>query len=275
MKNKTRINLGTQSHAFCRDTLDEAREKLLENGFKYIQVSPPKISKEICQDISFDVDKTANYMKEKLKGLNIVAIGCYVNLCDESGEATEKFLKYIELTSKLGIKYICTETGKRDALEETHSEENYQRVKRNLKIISAYTQRKGVTVCIEMAYPHSIWNVDVLRRLLSEVDCPNIGCLFDPAGLMDKSNIDNQKEIFDTYFDYFKDKIKFMHIKDVTFRDGTKKVTIPGKGDMDFDYLFKKIYENFETIDIIIDSPNEAFVLETREAVKKYIQEVK
>lgn len=270
---KTRINLGTQSHAFPGDTLDEAKANLIRNGFTYIQLSPPKISKEICQDLSFDVKETAKYIIEKLKGLNIVAIGCYVNLCDESGEATEKFLKYIELTSELGIKYICTETGKRDTLEETHSEENYQRVKRNLKIISAYAQRKGVTVCIEMAYPHSIWNVDVLRRLLSEVDCPNIGCVFDPAGLMDKSNIENQREIFDTYFDYFKDKIKFMHIKDVTFRDGTKKVTIPKKGDIDFEYLFKKICEAFESIDIIIDSPNKVFVLETREAVRKYIQE--
>ena len=269
----TKINLGTQSHAFSGNTLSEAKENLIENGFRYIQVSPPKISSDICQSPDFDIEKTAAYMKETLSGLNIVAIGCYINLSDETGEAVDKFLKYIDLTKALGVKYICTETGKRDTLEETHSEENFRRVRKNVEIISRYAKEKDVIFCIEAAYPHSIWNVDVLKRLLDEVDSDSVMCLFDPVGLMDKTNIHNQKQIFDDYFEAFADRIAYMHIKDVTFRDGSKKVTIPGKGDVDFDYVFKKVYDTFDSIDIIIDSPLDKFVLETRESVEKYIKE--
>ena len=269
----TKINLGTQSHAFSEDTLVNAKNKLIDNGFTYVQVSPSKISQEVCQSLNFDTEAVAEYMKDKLSGLNIVSIGCYVNLSDTTGDAVKRFLKYIDLTNALGIKYICTETGKRDTIEETHSEEVYSVVCENLKIITDYAKKKSVTVCIEAAFPHCIWNVSVLKRLLSDVSKDNLMCLFDTAGLMDGSNIHKHKEIIDEYFCEFKDKIAFMHIKDVTFLDGTKKVTIPGKGQIDFDYVFKKIYENFDNIDIIIDSPNDKFVLETRESLLKYIQE--
>lgn len=132
-------------------------------------------------------------------------------------------------------------------------------------------EKFGVTVGIEICYPHSIWNIESFKKFMDEINSPNMCCLFDLVGFLDAENIDNQHELMDLYFDLFRDKILLVHLKDMDIIDGKKTVVPVGKGKIDFDYMFKKLDENHCAIDMIVEFLNPEYITNDIKYFEKYL----
>ena len=132
-------------------------------------------------------------------------------------------------------------------------------------------EKFGVTIGIETCWPHSIWNVEVFKNFLDEINSPNMCCLFDLVGFLNNSNLDDQYKIMDLYFDAFRDKIRLVHLKDMDVIDGEKTIVPVGTGKIDFDYMFKKLNENLCAVDMIVESLSPQYITEGIEYFKKYL----
>lgn len=264
-------NLGATGHAFKDETFVKVANNLKSNNIDRIQLTPSKISTEVDWSKNCYTPALANYIKGKLDGIHISSLGCYINMAADGDSEVERFNKNIEFAKFIGADIICTETGKRDTLEETRSEANYRRVVEAGKKMAECAEKFGVTVGIEICYPHSIWNIELFKKFLDEINSPNMCCLFDLVGFLDVENIDNQHELIDMYFDMFRDKIRLIHLKDMDIIDGKKTIVPVGTGKIDFDYMFKKIDENICAIDMIVESVNPEYIVKGIEFFKKYL----
>ena len=264
-------NLGATGHAFKAESFEKVAENLKANNIDRIQLTPGKITTEFDWSKNCYTPALANYIKEKLVGIHISSLGCYINMAADGDSEVERFKKNIEFAKFADADIICTETGRRDTLEETRSADNYRRVLETGKKMAECAEKFGVTVGIEVHNHHSIWNIELLKKFLDEINSPNMCCLLDPVGLLDVENIDRQQELFDVYFDNFRDKIRLVHLKDMDFIDGKKTVVPVGTGKIDFDYLFKKIEENICAIDMIVESVNPEYIINGIKYFQKYL----
>lgn len=271
-------NFGATGHAFKAENFEQAAENMRKNNIKYIQLTPPKITQEFDWSKSYYTPAAARYMKEKLDGIHISSLGCYIDMCAEDDafrqSEVERFKKNIELAKYIGADIIATETGRRDMNDTIKSEEAFKRALKSAEEIARCAEKFGVTVGIEAVISHSVSNVDLLKKFMDETDSPNMCCLFDPVGLMNESNIDEQYGIIDRYFELFSDRIRLIHLKDVDVIDGKTKIVPVGTGKIDFDYLFKKIDENLNAIDLIVESVNSEYITEGMKYFEKYMQGV-
>lgn len=263
--------IGATGHAFKAETFSKVADNLKSNNIDRIQLTPSKISTEFDWSKNCYTPALANYIKEKLDGIHISSLGCYINMASEGDEEIERFKKNVEFTKYVGADIICSETGFCATLEETRSKENFGRVVETGKKMAECAEKFGVTVGIEICYPHSVWNVALFKEFLDKVSSPNMCCLLDLVGLLGVENIDEQHGILDLYLDTFKDKIRLVHLKDMDIIDGKKMLVPVGAGLIDFDYLFEKIDENICAIDMIVESKNSEYVLNGIDFFKKYL----
>lgn len=264
-------NLGATGHAFKDETFEKVANNLKSKNIDRIQLTPSKITTEFDWSKNCYTPALANYIKEKFEGIHISSLGCYINMAADGDAEVERFNKNIEFTKFTGADIICTETGMRATREETRSPENYRRVLENGKKMAECAEKFGVTVGLEICWPHSIWNIELFRNFLDDINSPNMCCLFDLVGFLDVENIDEQHRLMDLYFDTFKDKIRLVHLKDMDIIDGKKAIVPVGTGKIDFDYMFKKFDENLCAIDMIVESLNSQYIEEGIEYFKKYL----
>lgn len=264
-------NLGATGHAFKDETFEKVAINLKSNNIDRIQLTPGKITTEFDWSKNCYTPALANYIKEKLEGIHISSLGCYINMAADGDGEVEKFNKNIEFAKFLNADIICTETGNRGTIEETHSEENYRRVVEAGKKMAECAEKFGVTVGMEMTWSNSIWNIELFKKFLDEINSPNMCCLLDTAGLLNEESINEQHKLLDLYFDLFKDKIRLVHLKDVDIIDGKKTVVPVGTGKIDFDYIFQKIDENICAIDMIVESRNPEYVKNGIKYFEKYL----
>lgn len=264
-------NLGATGHAFKADSFEKVAAELKSNNINRIQLTPSKITTEFDWSKNCYTPALANYIKEKLDGIHISSLGCYINMASDDASEVERFKKNTEFAKFVDADIICTETGFRATREETRSAQNYRRVVEAGKKMAECAEKFGVTVGIEICYPHSVWNIDLFRKFLDEVNSPNMCCLLDLVGMLDAENIDKHCEILDLYMEAFRDKIRLVHLKDMDIIDGKKTIVPVGEGAIDFDYMFKKIDENLCATDMIVESVNPEYVLNGIEYFKKYL----
>lgn len=263
--------LGATGHAFKAETFGMVADNLKLNNIDRIQFTPSKISTGFDWSKNCYTPALANYIKEKLEGIHISSLGCYINMASDGCDEVDRFKKNIEFAKYVDADIICTETGMRATLEETRSQENFRRVIENGKKMAECAEKFGVTIGIEICYPHSIWNIELFSKFLEEVNSPNMCCLFDLVGMLDAENVDKQHEIVDSYIETFKDKIRLIHLKDMDIVDVKRKIVPVGTGLIDFEYMFKKIDENICAVDMIVESVNQEYVLNGIEFLKKYL----
>lgn len=264
-------NFGATGHAFKDETFERVACNLKYNNIDRIQLTPGKITTEFDWSKNCYTPALANYIKEKLDGIHVSSLGCYINMAADGDAEVERFKKNIEFAKFVGADIICTETGRRDTREETRSAENYRRVLDAGKRMAECAEKFGVTVGIEICYPHSIWNIELFEKFLSDINSPNMCCLLDWVGFLDAENIDKQHEVLDSYINTFRDKIRLVHLKDMDIIDGKKTIVPIGTGKIDFDYLFKKLDENLCMIDMIVESVNSQYILNGMKYFKKYL----
>ena len=95
-----------------------------------------------------------------------------------------------------------------------------------------------ITLAFEPEVNNVVNSARKARRLLDEIDSPNLKVVIDPANLFHEGELARQHEILEEAFDLLGRDIVLAHAKDIS-RDGDSGHEAAGKGLLDYDYYLQ------------------------------------
>ncbi len=255
--------------------LDEMCENAKKYGVKKLQFALAVT----CKDINFDEvgfdEEIAKNIKAKLDeyNLHVSVLGCYIDPISPDIEFRNKQLKrfenFISYAKYFGADMIATETGFLSTMEETRSEETYQLLLDNLRPLVRTAEEKGVMMAIEMVHIHPMYSPKRLRRLLDDINSPNLGAILDVSNLIYPETKNCQCDFINDTFDLLGKELKAIHLKDFVFEDETNKhFALAGSGELMTEMLFDRIYALEKMPEIILDSTKVAQYAQTLEILE-------
>lgn len=270
------VEFGLRGHDIG-SSFDEMISGAVSNNVKTLQFALAKTMADVnFYEIGYNRDLSYKIKADLEKNdLAVSVLGCYINPVERDEQILEKNLKLFEnfmcYAKDLNAKVIGTETGSFGTIEDTHSEENYQFLLKNLKRLIKKAEEMNVVIAIEPVSIFTVHSPEVMSRVLSDVNSDNLAVIFDLSNLITAENYKNQHKIIDSAFNLLGDRIKVIHLKDFVVGAGEKRFSAVGTGMYDIEYLFSKINELTKIPDIIFDETLVQDYKQSLDNVKKKI----
>ena len=233
------MQLGIRLHDTKKLPFEERIANVHELGFACGHLAPGKVITEFPTTDEALTPGLAMYMKNVFakNNVDIAVLGCYLNLANPNPEQlakiTHRYMAHIRFASWLGCGVVGTETGAPNetytAVPECHGEEALQTFITNLRPVVKYAEEMGVVMAIEPVWKHIVYNPARARRVLDEINSPNLQIILDPVNLLDHCN--------------YKDQVAMVHLKDFIPEDGKLRSVGCGLGQMDYTSILKFMKE--------------------------------
>lgn len=272
------MQLGIRLHDIKKAPLEERLSIAHEQGFACGHLALSKVISEYPVDDGALTPGYALYLKKLFakNELDIAVLGCYLNLANPNLENLNKirkrYLTHIRFASLLDVGVVGTETGAVNEEykfeERNHSEEALDIFIHNVRPVVEYAEKMGVIFAIEPVYKHIVCNPKRARRVLDEINSPNLQIIFDPVNLLDISNYKNRDEIIEEAMELLGDDIAMIHIKDFVVEDGKLVSVAAGTGEMDYTKIMKFVRERKPYVHVTLENT----VPENAVAAREYIQ---
>jgi sugar phosphate isomerase/epimerase len=272
------MQLGIRLHDIKKAPLEERLAIAHEQGFSCGHLALSKVISEYPTDDGALTPGFALYLKRIFaeNKLDVAVLGCYLNLANPNPEQlrkiTKRYMTHIRFASLLGVGVVGTETGAPNEEykfeERSHSEEALEIFIKNLRPVVAYAEKMGVIVAIEPVYKHIVCNPKRARRVLDEINSPNLQIIFDPVNLLAMPNYENRDEIIAEAIELLGDDIAMVHIKDFVVKDGELKSVAAGTGEMDYTQIIRFMKQKKPYIHVTLEDT----VPENAVEARKYIQ---
>lgn len=241
------MQFGIRLHDAVDVPVEERLKVVKEQGFSCAHVALSKVIKENSVANSALTPGYAMYLKRLFdkNELDCAVLGCYLNLANPDAaqlkEIQEKYKANIRFAAHLGAGVVGTETGAPNTEykfeEACWSEEALQQFIRGLRPVVTYAEQMGVLVAIEPVVRHIVCNPVRARRVLDEIDSPNLRIILDPVNLLESYNYEKQDEIIDQAIELLGKDIAVLHVKDFVIKDG-KLISVPvGQGQCHWDRI--------------------------------------
>ena len=238
------MNFGTRAHDTQTKDIHELSERLKKAGIYNIQLALKK-SMPNFKEGSFSPLYAKNIGKIFYdNNINISVLGCYINPSCTDRESLknqlEFFVENLKFAKFMGADMVGLETGfvgEKLNIEENRSEEVYQYLLKNMKYLVSMAEKLGVMIGIEGVSCFVVNDCKKMKRLLDDLDSPNVCVIFDPVNLLDTDNYTDQDSIIKEAFEILGDKIGVIHLKDFTVENGYIKECIAGKGMLNTELL--------------------------------------
>lgn len=274
------MQLGIRLH----DTVDLPLEERLANvhkqGFKCGHLALKKVISEYSVENDALTPGFAMYLKKQFakNDLDIAVLGCYLNLANPDKEQLQKIVETykanIRFASMLGCGVVGTETGAPNTeylpVPECRSEESLELFIKNVRPIVEYAQDMGVIFAIEPVWRHIVYDPKRARRVLDEINSPNLQIILDPVNLLGIENYENREAVIDEAIELLGEDTAMVHIKDFVVENNDLKSVAAGTGIMKYDRLLSFMKKNKPFIHATLEDtnpPNAAFA-------RKYIQDI-
>uniref|UniRef100_UPI003FED8511 sugar phosphate isomerase/epimerase family protein n=1 Tax=Roseburia sp. TaxID=2049040 RepID=UPI003FED8511 len=272
------MQLGIRLHDIKKAPLEERLSIAHEQGFACGHLALSKVISEYPFDDGALTPGYALYLKKLFakNELDIAVLGCYLNLANPNLESLNKirkrYLTHIRFASLLDVGVVGTETGAVNEEykfeERNHSEEALDIFIHNVRPVVEYAEKMGVIFAIEPVYKHIVCRQKRARRVLDEINSPNLQIIFDPVNLLDISNYKNRDEIIEEAMELLGDDIAMIHIKDFVVEDGKLVSVAAGTGEMDYTKIMKFIRERKPYVHVTLENT----VPENAVAAREYIR---
>ena len=154
------------------------------------------------------------------------------------------------------------------AVPECHGEEALQTFITNLRPVVKYAEQMGVVMAIEPVWKHIVYNPARARRVLDEINSPNLQIILDPVNLLDYCNYKDQVAIVDEAIDLLGEDVAMVHLKDFIPEDGKLRSVGCGLGQMDYTSVLKFMKERKPFIHATLEDTTP----ENNVQVKNFIQ---
>jgi len=254
----SKYNFGLRGHDIANDFAGMC-EKAKENKINLLQFALGKT----CNDIDFDAvgyDKNistqiSNRLHEDM--LKVAVLGCYINPVETDIKSKKvqlnRFNHFIDYCKDFNARVIGTETGQKSSIEETHSNQTYTEFLNSLLPLVGKAEERQVQIGIEPVWELTVYSIDIMEKVLKDIDSKNISVILDVSNLMHSEIFDRQDYVINSAFEKFGDRISTIHLKDYYVIDGRKSFAPTGLGSLNIDLIFKKIGFMDKKPDIILD----------------------
>lgn len=142
---------------------------------------------------------------------------------------------------------VGTETGRYSTsfqvVPETYTENCYQLLLKSMREIVKAAEKLGVIVGVEGVHDHTLYNPEMMRRFLDDIDSPVVEVILDPVNLISKENYKEQEAVVSSAFDLYQDRITMMHIKDFRMEESGPQVEFVGEGLFRYEPLIARLKE--------------------------------
>jgi len=276
------MQIGIRAHDCKADSFEGLVSEIERQGFSCAHLALTKAVKEFPVDRGAMTPGMAIYMKRvfEKKGVDIAVLGCYLNLATpdpvQLAEFTETYKAHIRFASLLGCGVVGTETGAVNVEYQfepaNHSEEALAIFIKNLKPVVEYAEKMGVILAIEPVYVHIVSTVEKARRVLDEINSPNLQIIFDPVNLLSPDNYQAQDEIIEKAFALLGNDIAVIHAKDFRIEEDMVKSVEIGTGIFHYDVLMKQVKTRKPFIHVTLEDTKPENALQSKAFIQKMYQ---
>ena len=134
-------------------------------------------------------------------------------------------------------------------------------------------EKFGVFVCIEGVERYVISSPRRLKRLIDEVDSPNLQVIFDPVNLLCAKNHLAQDEVTEEALALLGERICIVHAKDFTITDGKFQEHPAGRGALHYPRIMRWIKEHKPWVNVLLENTTPATIAETVAFMQKSFRE--
>ncbi len=271
------MNFSMRGHDFDAKSIEALAKKCTEYGIYGIQLVMPK-SLPDYKDGAF-TPAYAQRIKDEFDKVNvkIPVLGCYINpSCTDSdvlGAQMKRFKEHLRYARFCGAQVVGTETGfvgSECCEEENHTEQAYQYLLSNLRELTAYAEKLGVMIGIEGVKIFVINSPQKMRRLLDDLDSPNVLAIFDPVNFIRADNYMEQDKIIDDAFNLFGDEMCVLHLKDfIIDENGDMKQVLPTEGILNIEKILRYIKQRKPDMPVVLECTGEKDLPRVMENVQK------
>jgi sugar phosphate isomerase/epimerase len=278
------LQIGIRLHDTKDLYLEERLEEVSKQGFCCGHLAISKVLEPYYAKNAALTPGFAQYLKaifEKNK-ISIAVLGCYLNVATPDLEAYKKIQKtyeaHIRFASQLGCGVVGTETGAPNLAykfeEACHSEEALNLFIERFRPIVEYAEKMGVLIAIEPVYKHIVYSAKQARKVLDQIQSPNLRIILDPVNLLDISNYEKQDEIIREAIELLHEEIDVVHIKDFIVENNQLKAVAAGEGLMDYKRLLGYLKQNKPYIQATLENTNPQNAETAREYIETLWQQV-
>ncbi len=269
------IQLGMRGHDLVGKTDFETLIKTCkEHNINSIQLAFDKAISDIEFDRGNFSPGLATYIGDKLREnkISVPVLGCYINTVNPDArvlrESKKKFKEHLLYAKYMGAHLVGTESGtphpENKPTPDTRTKLNYDRCVLTIKELVEEAEKLGVNVGIEGVSKETIHSPEVMKKLLADVNSPNLLVIYDIANLVDPNETNSESDVNDNItrsFAYYGDKIACVHIKDFIIKKDEEgklvKVPVPiGEGLIDFEFLLKVLRKKKPYIHMLLEESN-------------------
>jgi sugar phosphate isomerase/epimerase len=196
-------------------------------------------------------------------------LGCYINPIHPDQATRElqlsRFEEHLRFARDFGCSIVGTETGSLNPdfsfHPDTETEEAFDTLCLSVERLVKTAERCGSIVGIEpVADQHSVGSIEKAAVLLSRIDSPALGIIFDPVNLLPRKGLqESQANFFQRAFTAFGSRVVAVHVKDFRFENGKKNEAFaPGSGEFDFPAFFSLLQSSKPGIDVLLENTSPA-----------------
>lgn len=277
------MQLGIRLHDTKKLPFEGRIEDVKQLGFKCGHLALAKVIEEFPTTDEALTPGLAMYIKNVFakNNVDIAVLGCYLNLAnpnkEQLAETVHRYMAHIRFASWLGCGVVGTETGAPNEtythVPECHGEEALQTFITNLRPIIKYAEQMGVVVAIEPVWKHIVCNPKRARRVLDEINSPNLQIILDPVNLLDICNYQDQVAIVDEAIELLGPDVAMVHLKDYVV-EGDKLVSVGcGFGQMDYTSIIKFMKERKPFIHATLEDTTPENNLQAKDFILKLYEE--
>lgn len=273
------IRIGIRAHDVHADTFEGLVQEIHRQKMHCCQLAVPKAVHEFPTQKEVLTPGLALYMKEVFaeNHVDVAVLGCYQNLAtpDEAQlkDTIDTYKRHIVFASLLGAGVVGTETGACNTEYKTEpfsfTDEALAIFIKNLRPVVEYAEKLGVIIGIEPVCRHIVNNAVRARKVLDEINSPNLQIIFDPVNLLDMSNYQDYPSIFKEFTEILGKDIAVIHAKDFRIENGALKSCACGTGVMDYTFLLQYLKAHKPHIHVLLEDT----VPSNAEAARQFLED--
>ncbi len=277
------MQLGIRLHDTKKLCFEERIADVSQLGFKCGHLALAKVIDEFPTTDEALTPGLAMYLKNVFakNNVDIAVLGCYLNLANPNPEKlaqiTHRYMAHLRFASWLGCGVVGTETGAPNEtythVPECHGEEALQTFITNLRPVVKYAEQMGVVMAIEPVWKHIVCNPKRARRVLDEINSPNLQIILDPVNLLDICNYQDQVAIVDEAIELLGPDVAMVHLKDFVVEDGKLVSVGAGLGQMDYTSVIKFMKTRKPFIHATLENTTPENNIQVKEFIQKLYDE--
>lgn len=258
------MQIGIRLHDTVEGTLEERLAFVAKQGFTCTHLALKKVIHDESVNNSALTPGNAMHLKRLFakNNLDVAVLGCYLNLAhphpDKLKEIQETYLANIRYAAHLGAGVVGSETGAPNAqykaCSECRSELALQVFINNLKPIVKYAEQMGVIMAIEPVLKHIVYDAKRARRVLDEINSPNLQIIFDPVNLLGIENYHQADAVILEAITLLAKDIAVVHIKDYRVGEADLEAVGAGFGEMNYEPILRFIKQEKPHIHVTLEN---------------------